>query len=234
METELDAILSENADLCAQCEQLEEHLVRVVKTLEQNLNLCIARNKGTEVEIHQLEHQIELKESLIKRIKSLFADLSHCGLDVTFTETLNLEYYLQLFEEVLPQPIPGCDQFDPTVYHVVSTTPFFRECDGNESFLEKCEELMASIAELSDGNPLNDASSDDEDYEQMLREEQSAFQRDFAHKSVVTKRLLDEHGKLRFRIEKSRSPRRPFEKGWKTETGSEINSFQSSMTSLFI
>jgi hypothetical protein len=136
-------------------------------------------------ENRELEKAIEEKEVLIGQTKSLLRDLCHCGLDRS-RSSLNVDYYTQLFDGVLPKWIPGCEQFDPIVYHMATTTTYFCDCQTNDNFLAKCRQLMAAIAELSD----EDAEEDD--YEAKLRAEQTEFQRRFAHKAVETKRLLKE------------------------------------------
>jgi hypothetical protein len=203
-QAELERLLSENAEISAKCDQLERHLVTVARTLENNLKHCIARNQQAEQETLELEERVEEKEAIISQTKSLLTDLCHCGLDMASSDRLNLEYYSQLFEGEFPQWIQGCEQFDPIVYHIVSTTGYFRGCKSNDEFLVKCAELMAAIADLSEGRSPKDAVSDDEDYEAKLRAEQLAFQRHFAHKAVGTKRLIDEQSRLQVTLERSR------------------------------
>jgi hypothetical protein len=169
------------------------------------LNLCIERNKAADHELHDLEEEISEKDSLITEMKALRSDLCPCRLNLSSSGHLNAEYYSQLFGSRLPECVQGGDQFDPFVYRVISTVPYFRDCDSNDSFLAKCAELIAAIANLSEGTVRTPLPFDDEDYEMKLREEQFAFQRDFAHKSLRIKWLLSEQGRLQAALERSGS-----------------------------
>jgi hypothetical protein len=202
LQDELDGLLSENAELRNQCDVLEVHLVTVAKNLERRLNLSIARNKAAEQEIKQLEAEIQEKEFLIRETKSLFRDLCLCGWDLSSSSRLDFAYYAHLFRGKLPSFPRGAHRFDPIVFRIISTIPDFHNCESNESFLDKCEELVNAIAQLSDGSPI---VHDRNDHEMRLREEQVAFQSHFAHKSVRTMKVLDEHGRLQLSIVRARS-----------------------------
>jgi hypothetical protein len=201
MHSELDAILADNAELFETCELLTRDRVTVAKTLEQNLKLFIDRNKEEEQRLRELEEEVIAKESLIVQIRSLVNDLCHCGLDLSTSAHLNVEYYSQLFGGHLPAHIPGCEQFHPIIHHIVSTIPYFRTCYNHDSFVDRCSELIASLTDQNASVSIPEFDIDYEDYEKKLREEQIAFQREFAHKAVRTKKLIDEHDRLRFAIQ---------------------------------
>jgi hypothetical protein len=237
MQAELEALLSENAELSAKCDELERHLLNVATALEDTLNLYIERNKGAKQENLELEEEIDRKEALIGQTKSLLTDLCHCGWDLTSSGHLNLEHSTRLFDGRLPQSIEGCDQFDPIVYHIVSTTPYFKGCDSNDSFLARSSELVAAIAELNDGNGRTDVGFDEDDYETKLRMEQIAFQREFAHEAVGTKKLIDEQGRLKSVIDRVRATSRPGSRnhsGSRSGSGSSGSSRNSPKSSLFL
>jgi hypothetical protein len=205
MHSELDAILSENAELFETCELLTRDRVTVAKTLEQNLKLFIGRNKEEEQRLRELEEEVIEKESLIVQIQSLVHDLCHCGLDLSTSAHLNAEYYSQLFAGRLPEHIPGCEQLNPIIYHIVSTIPYFKTCYNHGSFVDRCSELIPALTDQNDSVSIPEFDIDYEDYEKKLREEQIAFQREFAHKAVRTKKLIEEHDRIRFAI-KGASP----------------------------
>jgi hypothetical protein len=195
---ELEAVLSENANLFKTCEHLTRQRVTVAKALEQNLTLCIERNKAAEKELHEIEEEVEEKESVISRTKSLVSELCHCGFDLSSSGCLNVDYYLHLFQGNLPGRVEGCEQLDPIVHHIVSTIPYFRMCDSNDSFVEKCAELMTEISDQPDSISHGRFESAEDDSEKKVRHEQIAFQHEFAQKMIRTKRLIDEQGRLHF------------------------------------
>jgi hypothetical protein len=165
MQVELEALLSENAEISAQCDVLEVHLVTVARNLERRLVLSIARNKAAQREIQQLEAEIEEKQFLIRETKSLFSDLCHCGLDLTSSPHLNYEYYAHLFGGKLPHFPREAHYFDPVVFRIYSTIAYFCNCKNNESFLDKCKELMTTIEHLSDSCAPSKIGDDLKKYE---------------------------------------------------------------------
>jgi hypothetical protein len=204
LRAELEDLLSENAELRAKCKELEGHLVTVAATLEENITLLIERNEAAERESRVLEGPIKRREALLIETKTLLSDLCHCGLDVESTDHLNARFYTELFDGVLPQNIEGGDQFHPIVYRIVRELSYFKGCDSNEAFMAKCVELVSRIAQMNESRDRNGSGSDEEDYEAKLEQEQIAFQRHFAHRTVKTQDLLNEQALLEWRIDRAK------------------------------
>jgi hypothetical protein len=108
------------------------------------------------------------------------------------------DYYLHLFQGNLPGRVEECKQLNPIVHHIVSTIPYFRMCDSNDPFVEKCAELMIEISDQHNSVSHPGFETAEDDSEKKVRYEQIAFQHEFAQKMIRTKRLIEEQGMLHF------------------------------------
>ncbi|OHT16729.1 hypothetical protein TRFO_12989 [Tritrichomonas foetus] len=142
---EIDALSEINTESRNECNTLVENIEAISKGLNHNIDMITETNRKLERSNAKLNYSIDRQAYLIKKISSLYRDLSLSGIDIKKFDNVEFDLIVKLTGK--EYKVKNFD-INESIRKMINQTPYFKGVKGHEDFLRRCSSLVKDSNEV--------------------------------------------------------------------------------------